>query len=95
MNDTKLIRAEAILAEMAQIFFAENDASPWGKKLSSLAQNKTMHPDDFRSQIKRFYGGMGSLNDIVLIAPNGKVDREANVRFSKLKNELYQLIFQT
>ncbi len=92
MNDADLLRAEVILEEMAEILFTESNASPWGKRLSSLAQKKTLHPDDFRSQIKGLYGGLGSLNDIVLFAPNGKVDREANSIFSALKEELFQLV---
>lgn len=92
MNEADLFRAEVILEELAGLLFAENNASPWGRKLHSLAQKKTLHAEDFRSQIKGLYGGMGSLNDIVLFSSNGKVDREANRAFSALKEELYQLV---
>lgn len=92
MNESNTGRAEKILEEMANILFAEKSSSSWGRKLHSLAQKKTMHADDFRSQVKGLYGGMGSLNDIVLFGPDGKIDKLANQKFAALKEELYQIV---
>jgi hypothetical protein len=92
MNEINTDRVEKILEEMAIILFAEKSSSPWGRKLQSLARKKTMHSDDFRSQVKSLYGGMGSLNDIVLFGADGKVDKLANQKFTELKAELYQIV---
>lgn len=92
MKKENVERAEEILEQLAALLFAENLNSPWGRRLTSLANKKTLHVDDFRSQIKGLYGGMGSLNDIVLFRPDGKVDRASNEQFAELKNELYQLV---
>lgn len=92
MNDAVIARCEAVLEEMAGLLFEENRASPWGGRVASLAGKKTLHADDFRRSIKGLFGGMGSLNDLVLLRHDGSVNREDSRKFAALREELYNLV---
>ncbi len=85
MTQIDLEKAETCLLEMSDLLSRKCSSPHWAEKLRSLAAKKTMHPYDFRSQIKSFFGGMGSLNDIVICDADGKIDREANIEFEDLR----------
>lgn len=92
MKNIDLEKAEFYLSEMSDLLTLKGSSSSWAEKLRSLADKKTMHPDDFRFEIKRLYGGMGSLNDIVICDSEGKMDREANIKFDDLRRKLYGVV---
>lgn len=69
-----------------------NPNSTWGRKLESLAKKDTLCHDDLRLQVKGLYGGMGSLNDIVLFHSDGTVDRSGSAEFDMLRSQLYELV---
>ena len=92
MTNVNLERAEQYLIEMSDLL-ADNGCSLfWADQLKSLAAKKTMHPDDFRSQIKSLFGGMGSLTDLVICKSDGTMDRELNIVFDVLRQKLYDVI---
>ncbi len=92
MTYADLNKAEICLMEMSKLLISNNSSLDWAKKLQSLSEKKTMHSDDFRLQIKRMFGGMGSLNDIVICDSNGKIDRDANIKFDYFRKELYESV---
>lgn len=92
MNKVDLEQVEQCLLSLSDIL-AEKKFSPhWEAKLRSLAKKRTLHADDFRSQVKRLYGGMGSLNDLVICDASGKMDRQTNIRFDELRQRLFDLV---
>lgn len=62
----------------------------WSHQLKLLAE-KNISPDDLRYEIQKLYGGMGSLNDIVICNQEGKMDKEANIEFDTLRSQLFDL----
>lgn len=49
-------------------------------------------PDNFVDNIKRLFGGMGSLNDVVF-SINGQPLIEENNKLEKLRRDLYEACF--
>ncbi|MCF2872994.1 hypothetical protein L0664_18165 [Octadecabacter sp. G9-8] len=92
MNNVDLMQAEECLIQMGDILIRNGTSLHWAKKLHSLASKKTMCADDFRQQVKGLYGGMGSLNDLVICDADGKMDRDLNVRFDELRSTLYNVV---
>lgn len=80
--------AEKILKEMADILEENEGPSEWSRMLESLSNNKTLHKDDFYYSVKRLFGGMGSLNDVVITDSNGKFPVDANEKFDSLRRDL-------
>lgn len=92
MTDLDLEKAERYLFEMGDLLESSGHALSWARRLKALAGKKTMHPDDFRSQIKGLFGGMGSLNDLVICDSQGKLDRDLNIKFDDLRHKLRSVI---
>ncbi|BDW89396.1 DUF6966 domain-containing protein [Thalassospira tepidiphila] len=69
-----------------------NPDSKWGHKLEVLAGKDTLCSEDLRLQVKGLFGGMGSLNDIVLFHSDGTVDRNGSTEFDMLCSQLYELL---
>lgn len=92
MKQAEIERAQQILFELSEILFAEENYSFLGTKLRNLSNNETMRIYDYEQQIKYLFGGMGSINDIVIFQPDGKLNRKASTRFHELKEELYNLV---
>lgn len=80
---------EAILQEMATILTQSNEPR-WAANLTGLAEAlaDTTDQREARQSVAReglrLFGGMGSLNDLVLY-PQGKLDIELNNRFDELR----------
>jgi|TARA_B110000208_G_C11607863_1_gene372518 hypothetical protein len=79
---------EEILESMGMILEENEGSSDWSKRLKNLARNKTLHKDDYHYAVKRLYGGMGSLNDVVVMDGRGGYPREANQKFDSLRDDL-------
>ncbi|WP_420548765.1 DUF6966 domain-containing protein [Curvivirga sp.] len=92
MSKVDIEKAELYLSEMGELLEKNNCSPFWANKLKSLAAKKTLCPDDFRVQIKSMFGGMGSLNDLVLLDDDGKVDRDLNIIFDDLRKKLFDVI---
>lgn len=92
MNENDLSKSQQILLELSEILFAEDRESPLGKRLKYLSENETLEIYEYRQQIKGLFGGMGSINDIVIFESDGRLNREASTRFYELKEKLYFII---
>ena len=62
----------------------------WANALENVCGEIRNSPDATAARILALYGGMGSLNDIVLYA-NGQPLAAENVELDALRSELYQL----
>ena len=87
---TSQIKLENILAEMATLLRSYGNET-WAEAFSRLSKEVHIDPAGVLSEIRRMYGGMGSLSDIVLYTPNGSLLPLENNRFDALRHELYQL----
>ena len=85
-------RIVEILLRLSSLLMTGNSNSTWGRKLEALASKDTLRSEDLRLQVKGLYGGMGSLNDIVLFHSDGTVDRNGSAEFDMLRSELYELV---
>lgn len=81
---------DTVLKEMSFILEGASSCQEWRKKLISITGNK-LDPRDLRYEIRSMYGGAGSLNDVVICDKDGNMDRDINVKFDKLRCELYEL----
>jgi hypothetical protein len=62
----------------------------WAKSLKVNLSYMHDSPTEAKSRIVSMYGGMGSLNDVVL-HKNGVPNLEDNLKFSELRSELYKM----
>jgi hypothetical protein len=85
MNQTEDI--EATLSRMAELLrtSANND---WAVALEKLKDETSQTPDSVARKILSLYGGMGSLNDLVLYS-NGRMLHEENKEFDDLRAHLF------
>ena len=93
MNNVDLEKAEEYLTQMADILVTNGSSPHWSSRLRSLASKKTLCADDFRHQVKMLYGGMGSLNDLVISDADGKMDRDVNILFDDIRSKLYNTVW--
>lgn len=63
----------------------------WSVSIFKLADQYERAPDDTKYIFLNFYGGMGSLNDLVLYR-NGSVLMSINNEFDQLRRELFNLL---
>ncbi|WP_185922617.1 DUF6966 domain-containing protein [Hafnia paralvei] len=64
----------------------------WSASILKLAKKYVMDPDDTKHTFRNLYGGMGSLNDLVLYR-NGKVLMSENDELDQLRSDLFNLLF--
>jgi len=69
----------------------ETDNHEKSKAFIQLGSLYVTHKKEALSNIKNIYGGMGSFNDLVLYK-DGKIDIEANEKFSALRENLYKAV---
>jgi hypothetical protein len=62
----------------------------WANALKSTSQELTAQPTEVASKILSMYGGMGSLNDVILYG-NGQPLSKENTEFDNLRTRLYDL----
>ncbi len=63
----------------------------WSASIFKLAKKYELNPDDTKHIFLNFYGGMGSLNDLVLYR-NGKVLMDENDELAQLRRDLFNLL---
>lgn len=88
MNE--LHQIEVILNNM-EFLLKDCNLLDWSKIFSRLSNHIKSDPQNTLYQIVMLYGGMGSLNDIVL-SKNGEILKDENDRFDMLRNSLYELL---
>lgn len=65
----------------------------WSSTYEDFAQKIVVNPEDTARRILASYGGMGSLNDVVLQI-NGEMLRNENEEFDAMRSRLYLLCTQ-
>ncbi|WP_282808192.1 DUF6966 domain-containing protein [Hafnia alvei] len=63
----------------------------WSSSIFNLAKKYESDPDFTRHSLLGFYGGMGSLNDLVLYR-DGKVLINENEELEQLKSDLFNIL---
>lgn len=92
MTEVEVDRIVETLHRLSQLLTMRNPDSAWGRRLDALARKNTLCVEDLRFQIKGLFGGMGSINDIVLFCSDGTVDRKGSGEFDALRTALYELV---
>lgn len=80
-------KIEKILEEIS-ILLEQNLASDWAHHIDKLRYRMNIKPDEAIVDIKGLFGGMGSLNDLVL-SRNGVPLKDENNKLNELRKELY------
>ncbi|MDE9544253.1 hypothetical protein KKI93_20455 [Xenorhabdus bovienii] len=80
-------KIEKILEEIS-ILLEQNLVSDWARHIDKLRYRMNIEPDEAIADIKRLFGGMGSLNDLVL-SKNGVPLKDENNKLDELRKELY------
>ena len=82
-------RIESVLARMRDLL-AAGGLSDWATALDGCRSALPADPVNVRSRILSMYGGMGSLNDLVLYRSGQPMIRENN-ELDALRSQLYGL----
>jgi hypothetical protein len=90
MNIQKI---ESVLSRMRDLLIA-GAISDWASALDGCRSDLSVDPVSVRSRILAMYGGMGSLNDLVLYRNGQPMVRENN-ELDALRSELYSLCHDT
>lgn len=80
---------QTILSQMAELLRA-GEVNSWAFALDKFAIEIADYPDVTRAKILSTFGGMGSLNDLVLYK-NGQPLTAENGEFDELRSKLYSL----
>ncbi|MDF0607196.1 hypothetical protein HZU77_016390 [Neisseriaceae bacterium TC5R-5] len=87
MTNTQNI--EKVLTRMVELLrFGSRD--DWANALENCCKEVRYNPNDTAAKILSMYGGMGSLNDIVLYKNSQPLIAE-NTEFDILRSDLYQI----
>ncbi|WOZ79320.1 DUF6966 domain-containing protein [Kosakonia sacchari] len=84
-NVKKYVKSISILLQSN----GENNLAHYMDQLLSIAEED---PEYFIDNVKRLFGGMGSLNDVVF-SLNGKPLIEENNQLDELRRKLYEACF--
>ncbi|WP_336707327.1 MULTISPECIES: DUF6966 domain-containing protein [unclassified Cedecea] len=63
----------------------------WSVSIFKLAKKYVIDPDSTKHTFRNFYGGMGSLNDLVLYR-NGKILISENNELDQIRSDLFNLL---
>jgi uncharacterized protein YjgD (DUF1641 family) len=85
----KTIEMSSILKRMVELLAATSHRE-WADALSNVQRQLSTDAAMASSDILRMYGGLGSLNDIVLYRDDQPLIDE-NVEFDRLRTKLYEL----
>lgn len=86
-------KIESVLSRMRDLLVA-GAMNDWAGALDGCRLALPVDPVNVRSRILSMYGGMGSLNDLVLYRNGQPMIRENN-ELNDLRNQLYQLCHDT
>ncbi len=92
MTSLETERLTLKLNQLSELLLSRNSSSHWGRMIESVAKKDTLSAEDMRLHIKGWYGGMGSINDVIVFCADGTIDREASEEFDKLRTELYNFV---
>lgn len=81
---------EWTLDRMAELLRSSQTAD-WADAIGRLRAQIDVDPENACSALSRLFGGMGSLNDVVLYR-DGKVLRQENQEVDSLRSKLYSLL---
>lgn len=81
---------EPVLTRMAELL-RTGSREDWAKALEGFLGESATDSNAIASGILPMYGGMGSLNDLVLYK-DGQPLVDENIEFDALRSELYQLL---
>jgi hypothetical protein len=84
---------QTILLEMAALL-RTGYILDWADAYERLAKSIVASPEETARKILASYGGMGSINDVVLQI-DGRALPDANERFDMLRSDLRRLCLQT
>jgi hypothetical protein len=87
MNKDKLLAMQKKLKRMA-LLLNIGGYPDWANGLAELANKIDMSPDMARTELLGLYGGMGSLNDLVLYK-NGALLFDENEELDRLRTEVF------
>ncbi len=89
-RDVKMIqKIEKVLSEMSTLL-DQNMETSWARYIDELLYRINIESDNTIIDIKALFGGMGSLNDLVL-SKDGKPLAHENNKLDELRKELYKL----
>lgn len=86
---TNVKEIQSVLLRMSQLLLLSG-LDDWAATTSMLARKANEGYSTVRPDIRRMYGGTGSLNDIVLYK-DGHVLHDENDEFDALRERLYDL----
>ncbi|WP_422824348.1 DUF6966 domain-containing protein [Xenorhabdus bharatensis] len=82
-------KIEKVLSEMSTLL-DQNMETSWARYIDELLYRINIESDNTIIDIKALFGGMGSLNDLVL-SKDGKPLAHENNKLDELRKELYKL----
>jgi hypothetical protein len=90
-QEMKLLLLRNILGEVAELLESVGEHL-WAPRIRQALRESTLDPHE----IVQWYGGMGSLNDLIIARANGhqivaERERGANQRLSELRSEIHSL----
>jgi len=86
---TDIQNIQIVLARMAELL-RSGGLSDWARALENFRSEVQQDPSATTAKILSMYGGMGSLNDLVLYK-DGKVLAQENDELDALRSRLYEL----
>ncbi|MCF6252868.1 MAG: hypothetical protein L3J75_16605 [Methylococcaceae bacterium] len=87
MNDIKNIENTLVkMIDLLRLSGVDN----WADALKLISQELATRPKQVASKILSMYGGMGSLNDVILYRDGQPLSKE-NTEFDDLRTSLYDL----
>ncbi|MFC5769826.1 DUF6966 domain-containing protein [Thauera sinica] len=81
--------ADLVLARMIELLRL-GGGDGWATALKNIKMDLRIDPEHALSQLLSLYGGMGSLNDVVLYRDGQSLVAE-NMEFDTLRSQLYEL----
>lgn len=93
MTGKNVTKAKALLFQMSEILLVANPGSEWAKILSYLARETYLFEEGFWLKVKRLFGGMGSINDVVVMRQDGTVDVKSSDEFDEIRKQLFSLVY--
>ena len=93
MTGKNVTKAKALLVQMSDILRSANPGSEWAKMLSYLAKEAYLFEEDFWLKVKKLFGGMGSINDLVVMRQDGTVDAKSSDDLDEIRKQLFSLVY--
>ncbi|QYM90832.1 MULTISPECIES: DUF6966 domain-containing protein [Dickeya] len=89
MNKDRLLVIQSKLKRMA-LLLNVGGYPDWANGLAELSDRLLFSPEEVRTELLGLYGGMGSLNDLLLYK-NGALLFDENKEFDSLRTEVFDL----